>query len=223
MVAIPHRPRFKLEGIQSAIRLGDSEASLVGPLYQWRQPAFFLRVRSEHHDRMEPEDIHMDSRRAGQAGACGRNGLHHERGFGDAQPRPAVFLRHRYTEPASVAKRLVKIVRKRAIRVLAMPVVVIEWLAQPLYRVPDVLLFFSKCEIHHLPLLWCAACSTLKLRMIGQAPCLDLDRTAACRHAVGHHPFNLRCRIAGLEQHLYRMLPEMRRRFRRSVQRRVRP
>ena len=58
------------------------------------------------------------------------DGLHHQRGFGDPQPRAAVVLRHRDAQPAGLRDRPVEILRKTAFPVALEPVLRIEARAQ---------------------------------------------------------------------------------------------
>ena len=60
-----------------------------------------------------------------------------QRRFGDAEPRAAVFLRHRDPQPAVLRERGVEIVRKAALAVALEPVVEIEARADLRDRVAD--------------------------------------------------------------------------------------
>ena len=83
-----------------ASRLGHGEAGLLAAGDQRLQPSRTLLVAAEHDDRVQAEDIHMDGGRTGKPRARGRDGLHHQCGFGHAQSGAAVFLRHGDAQPA---------------------------------------------------------------------------------------------------------------------------
>ena len=140
VVALAHRLGLELERVEADVRLGDRKAGLVLARDQRRQHALLLLVAAEHHDRIEPEDIHVQRRRAGQAGAGFRDRLHHQRGLGDAEAGTAVGLRDADAEPAVVGEGAVKIVRKAAVAILGEPVVVGKSRADASDRLADRLL-----------------------------------------------------------------------------------
>src|SRR6266436_9838165 len=52
--------------------------------------------------------------------------MHHDRGFGHAEARTAVLLRHRNAEPTGISHRTMKLKRKHAVIVARQPVVIAE-------------------------------------------------------------------------------------------------
>jgi hypothetical protein len=148
MVALADGARLELERVQAAVGLGHAKARAVLPLDQRRQPAPLLFVAADDHHRMQPEDVHVHCRRAGQAGAGGGDGVHHQRSLADAQAGAAVGLGHGDAEPARLGQRPVEVLRETALTVLAQPVVGVERRAGLLDGVADLLLFRSDVEIH---------------------------------------------------------------------------
>ncbi len=151
VVAFAHRLGLELERLQSDVGLGDREARLVLPGDQRRQHAPLLLLVAEHHDGVEPEDVHVQRRGARHAGAELRDGLHQDRRLGDAEARAAVFLRDADAEPAVIGKGAMKVVREAAFLILAEPVIVAEPRADALDRIADRLLFGGKGKIHPGP------------------------------------------------------------------------
>jgi hypothetical protein len=83
-VAAALGPGLELRRVEAGVGLGHGEAGLLLAADQRRQHARLLLLRSEHHDGVEPEDVHVHRGRAAHAGAGLGNGLHHHRGLGDA-------------------------------------------------------------------------------------------------------------------------------------------
>ena len=140
VLAVAHRLGLQLQRVEPDVRLGHREAGLVLAGNERRQHSLLLLVAAEHHDRVQPEDVHVQGRGAGQARARLGDGLHHQRRFGDAEARAAVLLRDADAEPAVVREGAVEIVRKAAVAVLGEPVVVAEPRADLADRVADRLL-----------------------------------------------------------------------------------
>ncbi len=71
MFSLTHRARLQLERVQSGIWLRHTKTGAVATCDQRGQPALLLLVTAEHHHRVQAEDVHVHSRRAGKAGARG--------------------------------------------------------------------------------------------------------------------------------------------------------
>src|SRR5579883_73706 len=93
----------------------------------------------------------MDSRAARHAGARFRDRLHHDAGFGDAEPRAAIFLGNADAEPAVLGDRLMKIEREAAFSVALQPIFIVEAAADSGDGLADGFLFGGEREIHVLP------------------------------------------------------------------------
>ncbi|MHC2151148.1 hypothetical protein ACVIW3_002077 [Bradyrhizobium diazoefficiens] len=78
---------------------------------------------------------------------------HHDRGFGDAEPRAAIGLRHADAEPAGVGQRLVEIVREAAVVVLLQPVGIGKTFTDLGDGIANGFLLIGEREIHVLDLL----------------------------------------------------------------------
>ena len=123
-VALAHGAGAELGGVQAGVGLGDGEAGLLLAGDQRRQPAGALFVVAEHHDGIEAEDVHVHGRRAGEAGARGGDGLHHQGGLGHAQAGAAMFRRHGDAEPAVARQVGVQRLGETAFTVAFQPVFV---------------------------------------------------------------------------------------------------
>ena len=124
-------------GVEPGIGLGDGEARLDPACRERRQHAALLRIRAEAHDRVEPENIHVDRGRARHGGARLRDRAHHHRRLGDAEAGAAMLFRDADAEPAARGDRRVEFVRKDAVMVAAQPIVVVEAGADAPDRVLD--------------------------------------------------------------------------------------
>ena len=103
---------------------------------------------------MRPENVHMDRGRRRHGAARTGHRHHHERGFGDAEPRAADLFGHGDAEPAAVRHGPVEGVREGAVAVACEPVVVVEIGHDLADCVDDGGLVFGKFELHgHVALL----------------------------------------------------------------------
>src|SRR4249920_559632 len=121
---MPYGFGLQIERVEAGIRFGDGETGFVVPRDQGRQHANFLLVTTEHHHRIEPENIHMQCRGAREAGARFSDGLHHDSGLGYAEARAAVYLRDRDAKPALLSEGAVEILWEATFAILGEPVVV---------------------------------------------------------------------------------------------------
>src|SRR5688572_15894026 len=150
LVAAPFRFHLDLLRVQPGVGLSDGKASALLPGDERRKPAALLLLRAEYDDRIEAEDVHVHRRGAGEARARLGDRLHHHRRLGDAEPRAAVGLGHRDTEPAVARERLVKVGGESAFAVALEPVIVAEALAELRNRLADALLLGGERKIHLL-------------------------------------------------------------------------
>ena len=102
------------------------KAHWSSPGDQPRHPARLLLRRALHDDRMRPEQVDVHGRGGGHAAAVACDLMHHDGGFGDAEARAAVFLRHGDAEPAGLRHRAMELARKDAVVVARQPVIVAE-------------------------------------------------------------------------------------------------
>ena len=135
-------------GVQAGVGLGHGEARLLLAADQRRQPALLLLVAAEHHDGVQPEDVHVHGRGAGEARARFADRLHHQRRLGDPEPRAAMLLRHGDAQPAGLRDRGMELVRKTAVAVALEPVLRVEALAQLEDCVANGALLGGEGEIH---------------------------------------------------------------------------
>ena len=61
---------------------------------QRRQKALLLFIRTEHHNRVRAKQINVNGAGRLKATAIPGHLMHHQRRFGDAQARAAIFFRH---------------------------------------------------------------------------------------------------------------------------------
>ena len=148
VIAMALGTRLQLQGVEPRVRLGHTKTGLVGPRDERRQPALFLLLRSKHHHRVQAKDIHVHRRSARQPRAGCRDGVHHQRGLADTQPRPTELLRHRNAQPTSIRQRLVKVMRKAPLAVLHQPVIGIKGRAHTFDGIANLLLLFVPEEVH---------------------------------------------------------------------------
>src|SRR6185437_705545 len=113
-----------------------------------RQHAPLLLVAAEHHDRVEPEDVHVDRRSAAHARAGFGDGAHHQSGLENAEAGPAVFLGDADAEPAVLRKRGDKFLRKSSVAVALQPVVVTETATDAGNCGNEAFLLLAEIEIH---------------------------------------------------------------------------
>ncbi|MNY14230.1 hypothetical protein D3C86_1473990 [compost metagenome] len=123
-VALAYGPGAEFGRVQAGVRFGDGKAGFLAAGDQRLQPAAALLVAAKHHDGVQAEDIHVDGGRAGEAGARGGDGLHHQRGFGHAQAGAAILLRHGDAQPAVAGQVGVQRFREAALAVALEPVFV---------------------------------------------------------------------------------------------------
>ena len=135
-------------GVEAGIGLRHAEGADVAAVDQGRQEAPALRLAAVFHDDPGREDGDMHRRGAGHAGPGFRDRLHRQRRLGDAEPRPAIFLRHGGADPAAGSEGGDELARKFPVPVARQPIAVVEPLAKPQHIVPDHLLLVAQ---HGLP------------------------------------------------------------------------
>jgi hypothetical protein len=140
--------RLEARGVEAGVGLGDGEAGLFLALDQRRQHPALLFFGAEDRDGLQAEDVHVHGRSARQARARLRDGLHHHRGFGDAQATATVFGRQADAQPATVSERAVQLVRKAADAVALEPVSVVEAGANLANGLADGFVFFGDGKVH---------------------------------------------------------------------------
>ncbi|MET4844366.1 hypothetical protein ABIF62_004861 [Bradyrhizobium japonicum] len=134
--------------VEAGVGLGDGEARLLAALDHRRQHALALLLGAEHDHGIEPEHVDVHRRGTGHAGTGFRDGAHHDRGFGDAEPRAAIGFGHADAEPAGVRQRLVEVVREAAVMVLLQPIGVGKTFADLCDSVANGFLLIGEREIH---------------------------------------------------------------------------
>ncbi|KAG0744167.1 hypothetical protein G6F24_016119 [Rhizopus arrhizus] len=160
LVALADGPRGQLGGVQPGVRLGHGEAGLLAAGDQRLQPSRTLLVAAEHDDRVQAEDIHMDGGRTGKPRARGRDGLHHQCGFGHAQSGAAVFLRHGDAQPAVARQVGVQRLGKAAFAVAFQPVFIGVTVANARNGVTQRQLIGGEGKVHQLFPSWVMPRST---------------------------------------------------------------
>ncbi len=123
-VAAPFRARLQLRGFEARVRLGHRETGFFLAGRDRRQHAALLFLGAVNDDRIETEYIHVHGGSPGQPGARRGDSLHHDRGFADAETRPAVSLRDTHAEPAGIGERAIKFFGKFAVTVAREPIFV---------------------------------------------------------------------------------------------------
>ncbi len=140
--------QLDLRGVEAGVGLGHRKAGLVLAADQRRQHAVLLLLRAEDDDRLQPEDVDVDGRRAGHGRPALCDGAHHDRGLEDAEPGPALRLRHGDPQPAAICNRSIEILRKGGLSVPRQPVVFVEEAAELQDFVADLLLIRGELELH---------------------------------------------------------------------------
>ena len=176
MIAVAHGARLEARRVQPGIGLGHRKTGLFVAGDQRRQKPLFLLVGAKDDDRVQPENVHVDRRGAAEPGAGFGDGLHQDRGFGDAEPAAAISLRHRNAEPAGLGHRLMELVRKTALLVLFQPIFVAKARAQPRHGFPQLPLLGAQPKCHLIPLwghrrrprAWRKACGTVSFGAAAQ-------------------------------------------------------
>ena len=141
-------PGFEAGGVQAGGGFGDAEARFFLASHQGREEARLLRGRAEDDDRVEAEDVHMDGRGAGHAGTAGGDGFHHDRGFGDAQARAAIFFWDADAQIAGLGHGGVEFVGEAGFLVARQPIGIVEAGAEGCHAVADGGLGVVGFEIH---------------------------------------------------------------------------
>ena len=100
-----------------------------------------------------------------------RHRLHGERRLGDAEPGPAIFLRHGGADPAAGREGRDELAGKFAVAIARQPIAIVEPLAEPQHVVADHLLLVAQ---HGLP--------PLSSRPAGK-PSTEMTRTTFCSPA----------------------------------------
>ena len=149
-IVIPlfHRHGPELGGVEARSRFGYRKTRLLPPFDQGLQHPCFLLSRSEFHDRIEPENVHVDGGSGAGAAARFCDRLHHDRRFCDPQSRAADRLGHRDPQPTALRHGQVQIVRKASLAVPFKPVLVVETRANPQNTFADFALLLRHPECH---------------------------------------------------------------------------
>jgi hypothetical protein len=138
---------FDTCGVEAGVRFGDAKTDLHLAGNEVGDPAVFLFGRAVHQHRMRAEHVHVNGRRCGHAAAVRRHGVHHQRGFLDAEPRAAVLLGHGDAKPSVISHGAVEFLGETFFFFASSPVVVAKSLAYRRHAVDDRSLF--SCEIEH--------------------------------------------------------------------------
>ena len=135
---------------------------------------------------MRPEQIDVDGRACGDRTSGIADGLHEQGRVGDAEARPAIFLRHRDAEPAGLGHGLVERVREFGSAFLFQPPVVVEPVTDATDGVGDLaalvgdfdarrqfallhVLLMSRCVLSNIPALWSLPGSGWPTMVLGKA------------------------------------------------------
>jgi hypothetical protein len=117
---------FELCGLEAGVGFGHREAGFFLAGGDRRQHAALLFIGAVHHDRVEPENVHVHGGCAGQSGARGRDRLHHDRRLGDPETRAAVGFRHADAEPAGIGDGAPEFLGKLTVAVALEPILIVE-------------------------------------------------------------------------------------------------
>src|SRR5690606_26427787 len=107
-----------------------------------------LLVGTKDNDRVRPEDIDMNGRGGRHPARRLGDLMHHQRGFGQAKARSAIFFRPGDAEPARFRHGGMKIEWKFARAVSLAPVIIIKTGAERRDILNDGLLFIGQREVH---------------------------------------------------------------------------
>ncbi len=145
-IASPPAPGHRRDpgGVEAGIGLGHAEGADVAALDQGRQEAPALRLAAMLHDDPRREDGDMHCRGAGHAGTGFRHRLHGQRRLGDAEPGPAIFLRHGGADPAAGGEGGHELAGKFPVAVARQPIAVVEPLAKSQHVLADHLLLVAQ-------------------------------------------------------------------------------
>ena len=198
VIAFAHGAGLDPGGVEARIGLGDGEAGLLLAGDQRRQEAALLLLAAEHHDRVQPEDVHMHGGGAGERSPRLRDRLHHDGGLRDAEPGAAVSLGDGDAEPTGLGERAMEFVGKFLLAILARPVVVAETGADLEHAFADLSLRGGERQVHAFAPANCA-CQTLRGRtpnakeVLPTAPgrrCIAINGTVATQDGSAR---SLRC------------------------------
>src|SRR5581483_4649235 len=147
-VALAHRARFQLRGVQPGVWLRHRKAGALLTFDNTGQHAPALLLGPKYDHRIESKHVHVDRRRPGHAGAGLRDGAHHDRSFDDAEAGAAVFLGNTDAQPAGFRQSLVEVGGETALLVLFEPIGVVEARADFRDVVADRFLTGGERKIH---------------------------------------------------------------------------
>ena len=153
---------FQAQRVEAGIGFRHGKARLVLPSNQRRQHALLLLSVTKHHDRVQPENVHVQRRGTRHPGTRSRDNLHHDGCLHDAHAAAAVFGGHGNAKPASLGHRGVKIMRKAVLAVLVQPVVIIKVLANVFNGGLDGFMVVGKLKVHLI-----AAARQFRVRLKG--------------------------------------------------------
>ena len=135
-------------GVEPSIRLRHAKRYLQSAADDLGQVPALLAIRAVFDNWIDAKNVHVDGGGAAHPGAGRGDCAQHDRGFGDAQSRAAVFFRRRDAKPAAVGDRAIEVLGEGAGLVGGRPIVVIEFAAQPLDLRLDLLLVAGHQKIH---------------------------------------------------------------------------
>jgi len=147
-VALAVGAHLQVGGVEAGIRLGNAETGGFLTANERREHALLLFLGTEYDDRIQAEQIEMYCRCPGETCAGFRHGLHHDRGFSDAEPAAAVNLRHRYAKPAAATNRIDEFLRKTSGVVAFEPIFGGKVRAELVDRIADGDLVVGELELH---------------------------------------------------------------------------
>ena len=135
-------------GVEAGIGLGHPEGADILPIDEgWEEaPALFLAAMPHDDPRREDGDMHR--RGAGHARTGFRHRLHGERSLGDAEPGPAIFLRHGGADPAAGGEGRHEFAGKFTVAVACQPIAIVEPLAKAQHVIADHLLLVAEHGVH---------------------------------------------------------------------------
>jgi len=128
---------LQLRGVQARVRFSNCKTGFFLPGNERRQHALLLFWRTEHGHWLQAKNVHVHSRRTGQARTGSSNGLHHHRRFGDAHAAAAVFNRQTNAQPAAIGQCAMQLVREAPRAIFFQPVMVVKPRANPAHGIAN--------------------------------------------------------------------------------------
>jgi len=140
-------PGLDLRGLEAGIGLRHREVGLLLASGDRRQHPTFLLFAGVNRHRVEPENVHVNGRRAGKAGARLRDRLHHQGSLGDAEARADIGLRNADCEPAVIGKCEIEFFRKFSVAIALEPILALKACADFFDRATHRLLKFAQGKV----------------------------------------------------------------------------